>query len=189
MKCPRSCMRGPLLPPFPPPLIVWNWKIKQRLAAMKEAGDKAKSKEQGSSSEKKESSASPAAVGPLPGEKVIVLDENLKDGELEAYWAQLRKEREEGGQEKEGTKPKRKTIKVCIFVGSGMRRRRRRRRRRRDWDRVLTCIYPQPPQRHFLFGWNYSNKAKKEAAAVAGAKAPAQPPKKATASAGAGGKQ
>ena len=106
------------LAPSPPPStpLVWNWKIKQRLATMKEEGDKLKNQSSSNSS----SSNSGEGLGPLPGEKVIALDENLPDGALEAYWAQLRREREGqgggggGGEEKkeEGGKAKRKTIKV-----------------------------------------------------------------------------
>jgi len=93
---------------------------------MKEEGDKLKNQQQTSSSSSSSgSSNSGEGLGPLPGEKVISLDENLPDGALEAYWAQLRREREGqgggggggggGGEEKkeEGGKAKRKTIKVC----------------------------------------------------------------------------
>ena len=57
---------------------------------------------------------------PLPGEKVIVLDEHLQDGVLEEYFAQLRKEAQEEEQQggAAGVKEKRKTIKVCLCVES-----------------------------------------------------------------------
>ena len=120
----NSHLRTHLSPPLPPSSpSVWNWKIKQRLATMKEEGDKLKNQEQTSTSTS--TSTSGEGLEPLSGEKVISLDENLPDGALEAYWAQLRREREGqggggggggGGEEEkkeEGGKAKRKMIKVC----------------------------------------------------------------------------
>ncbi len=89
---------------------------------MEEEGDKLKNQQCDSSSSS--SGNGGEGFGPLPGEKVIALDENLPDGALEAYWAQLRREREAqgggGGKEKEeGGKAKRNTIKVWEWMDEG----------------------------------------------------------------------
>lgn len=111
----------------------WNhvhqWKTRAKLAAMKEAAAKAGKK--GGSGEAAADAAQAQAqakegggIAALPGEKVLVLDENLPDGALEEYFAGLRSGK--GAQQgeagagaaaagaggAEGGKPKRKTIKV-----------------------------------------------------------------------------
>lgn len=118
---------------FPLPLClpsVWNWKIKKRLATMEEEGNKLKNQIQGGSSSSSSGNGG-EGFGPLPGEKVIALDENLPDGALEAYWAELRREREVqrggggegGGEEKEKSgKAKRSTIKVWEWMEEGRER-------------------------------------------------------------------
>ncbi|EWM25339.1 hypothetical protein Naga_100196g12 [Nannochloropsis gaditana] len=105
---------------------VWNWKMKQRLAAMKEADEKPQQSEE--KSHEKDN-----MFRPLPGERVIELDENLPDGVLEEYWAELRREREgshegtDGKQTSGRGQSKRKTIK-----------------------------------KHFLYGWTYAPKRNKQ---------------------------
>lgn len=107
----------------------WNhvhqWKTKAKLAAMKEAADKAAAKAK--AAEKQEVAAPKAGLGggiaPLPGEKVLVLDESLPDGALEEYFASLRSGAGQGRQGEgggagaapaEGTagKPRRGKVKV-----------------------------------------------------------------------------
>lgn len=96
---------------YTPLHTVWNWKMKQRLAAMKEADEKPQQSEE--KSHEKDN-----MFRPLPGERVIELDENLPDGVLEEYWAELRREREgshegtDGKQTSGRGQSKRKTIKV-----------------------------------------------------------------------------
>lgn len=96
---------------YTPLHTVWNWKMKQRLAAMKEADEKPQQSEE--RSHEKDN-----IFRPLPGEQVIELNENLPDGILEEYWAELRREREgshegtDGKQTSDRGQSKRKTIKV-----------------------------------------------------------------------------
>ena len=118
-----------------------QWKTKAKLAAMKEAAAKAQGKDKGADGAAAAKQAKPAEAGviaPLPGEKVLVLDESLPDGALEEYFAGLRSSGAEllgqgqgqgqggdgigRGAEGAGGKPKRRTIKVTWvgFCGVGV---------------------------------------------------------------------
>jgi hypothetical protein len=117
---------------------VHQWKTKAKLAAMKEAAEAAKGKGKGGEQKQDDKKAAAAAaaagkapaggdqpgIAPLPGEKVLVLDESLPDGALEEYFAELRSSRAQGnngggggggGAGEDGGKPKRRTIQVGVF--------------------------------------------------------------------------
>lgn len=123
----------------------WNnvhqWKTRAKLAAMKEAADKAAkaagAKKDGGEGAAKAMPGKEGTIAALPGEKVLVLDENLPDGALEEYFAGLRSARGGQGEGGAGTgaagaagaeggaagKPKRKTIKVGFgFAGGSVKR-------------------------------------------------------------------
>lgn len=123
---------------------VWDWKTKAKLASLKAEKEKELAELKKKSKDDSGAAVTPGEgpLKPLPGETVLVLDENLPDGALEDLFKKMREEEEakeqkksssassfssrdkggRGGRKNEEWHAKRKKIKVSKL---GLKRRRR----------------------------------------------------------------
>jgi hypothetical protein len=79
-------------------VTVWDWKTKQKLAAMKAAKEEA-------------DAAARKAEAATTKDDILWLDENIKEGQIEAMWDKLDREEQEPDPKAEW-RAKRKLIKV-----------------------------------------------------------------------------